>query len=101
MEITGNAFVTGGASGIGRACCIAFAKEGARGLVVADINLTSSREASGQHQVHHRGFRLENPRVDVPRGVVLPEIVGAFAILRRVRLYINALQRRSLLRGYF
>ena len=30
--------VTGGASGIGRACCLRFAEEGAK-IVVADINL--------------------------------------------------------------
>ncbi|KAI0427504.1 NAD(P)-binding protein [Xylaria sp. FL1042] len=38
MDITGYAFVAGGASGIGRACCITFAKDGAAGVVVADIN---------------------------------------------------------------
>ena len=32
------AVVTGGASGIGTALCRRFAKEGARGIVVADIN---------------------------------------------------------------
>ena len=32
------AIITGGASGIGRACCLRFAEEGAK-IVVADINL--------------------------------------------------------------
>jgi NAD(P)-dependent dehydrogenase (short-subunit alcohol dehydrogenase family) len=37
------AIVTGGASGIGRSCCILFAREGAR-VVVADIDVEGGRE---------------------------------------------------------
>ncbi|KAI0397981.1 NAD(P)-binding protein [Xylariaceae sp. FL0594] len=46
METTGFAFVTGGASGIGKACCTAFAEQGARGVVVADINLEGAKETA-------------------------------------------------------
>ena len=39
MELKGSvAVVTGGASGIGRALCQRFAAEGARGIVVSDMN---------------------------------------------------------------
>ncbi|KAI1093647.1 NAD(P)-binding protein [Rostrohypoxylon terebratum] len=38
MDITGNAFVTGGGSGIGKAVCLALAKEGASGIFIVDMN---------------------------------------------------------------
>jgi NAD(P)-dependent dehydrogenase (short-subunit alcohol dehydrogenase family) len=37
--------VTGGASGIGKAMCLRFCEEGARGIAVADINEAGTREA--------------------------------------------------------
>ncbi|KAI1076609.1 NAD(P)-binding protein [Whalleya microplaca] len=44
MDTGGIAFVTGGGSGIGKACCLAFAKNGAQGLVVADVNLETAKK---------------------------------------------------------
>ncbi|XDG06856.1 hypothetical protein ABKA04_006471 [Annulohypoxylon sp. FPYF3050] len=38
MDITGNAFVTGGGSGIGKAVCLALAQEGASGIFIVDMN---------------------------------------------------------------
>ncbi|KAI0206464.1 NAD(P)-binding protein [Astrocystis sublimbata] len=46
MDVTGAAFVTGGGSGIGKACCFEFAKQGARGLVVADLNLQTAKSTA-------------------------------------------------------
>jgi NAD(P)-dependent dehydrogenase (short-subunit alcohol dehydrogenase family) len=40
--------VTGGASGIGRALCRRFAAEGARGVVVADIDAVGARAVAGE-----------------------------------------------------
>lgn len=49
MEIAGKvAVVTGGASGIGRALCRRFAREGARGVVVADINAQGTRAVADE-----------------------------------------------------
>src|SRR5207302_2994273 len=40
--------VTGGASGIGRALCRRFAAEGARGVVVADVQEAAAQEVAAE-----------------------------------------------------
>ncbi|KAJ2999380.1 hypothetical protein NUW58_g12 [Xylaria curta] len=44
MDITGNAYVIG-ASGIGRACALAFSRYGVSGLIVADLNIEDAEAA--------------------------------------------------------
>jgi NAD(P)-dependent dehydrogenase (short-subunit alcohol dehydrogenase family) len=49
MKLAGKvAVVTGGGTGIGRALCRRFAAEGARAVVVADVNATTAAEVAGE-----------------------------------------------------
>ncbi|KAI0117420.1 NAD(P)-binding protein [Daldinia grandis] len=67
MNITGNAFVTGGGDGIGKACSVALAKEGAKGILIADINLKAAEEtvAEATAVATNPGFRVEVIHLDV------------------------------------
>ncbi|EHK18437.1 uncharacterized protein TRIVIDRAFT_158432 [Trichoderma virens Gv29-8] len=46
MDINGNAFVVGSGSGIGRACALGLAKGGAKGILIADINLEAANRVA-------------------------------------------------------
>jgi len=49
MEIRDRvAVVTGGASGIGRSLCLAFAEHGAAGVVVADVDAPGAEDVAAQ-----------------------------------------------------
>ncbi|KAI0013829.1 hypothetical protein F4779DRAFT_561491 [Xylariaceae sp. FL0662B] len=67
MEITGNAFVTGGGSGIGKACCLALARSGAQGLVVGDINLETAKKTAAEaiSVATNPAFKAEATELDV------------------------------------
>lgn len=54
MDITGFALVTGASSGIGRACVVAFAKQGASGVALLDVN------AEGLEEVKEELNRLKH-----------------------------------------
>ena len=70
MNIQGQAaIVTGGASGIGRALCERFAQEGARGVVVADLDETMAQQVAAA--IGGLGLRVnvgDEAEAIVPRG---------------------------------
>jgi NAD(P)-dependent dehydrogenase (short-subunit alcohol dehydrogenase family) len=64
--------VTGGASGIGQAMCRRFAEEGARAVVVADLNEKGARAVADE--VHGLGIKCDvSVEADVQRVVQLAE----------------------------
>ncbi|KAL4811769.1 hypothetical protein BDW67DRAFT_179308 [Aspergillus spinulosporus] len=50
MHITGYAFIVGGGIAIERACALALAKDGAAGLLIADIDTSAAQETAAQYQ---------------------------------------------------
>jgi NAD(P)-dependent dehydrogenase (short-subunit alcohol dehydrogenase family) len=59
--------LTYAASGIGRACGVEFAKNGSRGILIADINLDAAIQAAEEARAvaTHPQFRAEAVQVDV------------------------------------
>jgi NAD(P)-dependent dehydrogenase (short-subunit alcohol dehydrogenase family) len=59
MELSGKVVVvTGAANGIGRAMALRFAAEGARGVVVADLDAEGAAEAAARIDAHRAGSAL-------------------------------------------
>ncbi|PNP74343.1 hypothetical protein FNYG_12392 [Fusarium nygamai] len=69
MGVSGYALVVGGGSGIGRACAISFAKEGASGVLIADIAVRFAKDVVNECKVAavNKDFRCEAIPVDVTR----------------------------------
>ena len=75
MEIRDKvAVVTGGASGIGRSLCLAFAEQGAAGVVVADVDTPGAEDVAAQ--VIARGGRALAVRADMTREGDVRALVG-------------------------
>ncbi|KAI1660866.1 hypothetical protein F4813DRAFT_386276 [Daldinia decipiens] len=77
MDISGNALVVGGGSGIGKACALLFAKEGAAGVMVADIRIDAAADVVAEckavatnHQFHAEAIQVDITREDSVRGLV-------------------------------
>jgi NAD(P)-dependent dehydrogenase (short-subunit alcohol dehydrogenase family) len=70
-----NVVVTGGASGIGRALCRAFARQGVRGTVVADLNGDGARAVADE--LSHQGFPAIAVTVDVTDELQVASLVAA------------------------
>ena len=69
------AIVTGGASGIGAATCRLFVREGARGVVIADVNETAGKALEAE--LAQSGTRVLVRRLDVTQEDQWIETMGA------------------------
>ncbi|KAI9154977.1 Cupin-domain-containing oxidoreductase virC [Paramyrothecium foliicola] len=78
MDITGYALVIGGGSGIGRACAVLLAREGAAGLLIADLNAESAAQAAIECSAVSTvaGFRAEAVFIDVTSEDTINEVLG-------------------------
>ncbi|KAF7122205.1 hypothetical protein CNMCM5793_000162 [Aspergillus hiratsukae] len=64
-QLQGTAFITGGASGIGKATAHVFAKNGISGLVLADVNMALLAETIAELRIQHPQIRLAALQLDV------------------------------------
>ncbi|KAI0849724.1 NAD(P)-binding protein [Daldinia vernicosa] len=67
MNIDGYALVIGGGGGIGRACALGFTKEGAAGVMVADIDLAAAicSATDCKRKSARMDFRVQAAHIDV------------------------------------
>ncbi|KAI1104953.1 hypothetical protein F4804DRAFT_351473 [Jackrogersella minutella] len=67
LMIDGIALVTGAGSGIGRECCLAYAAEGARGVVLADLNQDAALQVARDSEAvaTHPDYKAIAVSVDV------------------------------------
>lgn len=83
MDVPGYALITGAASGIGRACALTFARDGAAGLALFDINhealLAVRAEVEEQQNKLGRSCRIEVFTVNVAKEEEVEQSVVAAA----------------------
>ncbi|KAI5921030.1 hypothetical protein F4810DRAFT_679830 [Camillea tinctor] len=67
MDTKGYAFITGGGSGIGKACAMLFAELGTSGILIADLNLEAAQETASEATAvaSNPNFRAETVHLDV------------------------------------
>jgi NAD(P)-dependent dehydrogenase (short-subunit alcohol dehydrogenase family) len=67
--------VTGGASGIGAALCHRFAEEGARAVVVVDVDHAGAQRVAGGIAADHPGTKVVAEQLDVADGPATTQLV--------------------------
>ncbi|KAH7383970.1 putative short-chain dehydrogenase [Pyrenochaeta sp. MPI-SDFR-AT-0127] len=67
MNVTGSGLIVGGGNGIGKACAILLALEGAAGVLIGDIDIEAANRVAAECQAvaTNTHFRAEGIRVDV------------------------------------
>lgn len=83
MDVPGIALITGAASGIGRACALAFVKEGASGVALLDLNpealetVKAEIEAKQDELKHTKPCRIEIYPTNVADEARVNEVIDA------------------------
>ncbi|KAI6088563.1 NAD(P)-binding protein [Hypoxylon rubiginosum] len=67
MDITGTAFITGGGSGIGKACAHGLAKAGSRAIFVTDIDVQAAQKTADETRsiATYAEFSVEAVQLDI------------------------------------
>ncbi|CAJ0547016.1 Ff.00g016430.m01.CDS01 [Fusarium sp. VM40] len=95
MDVPGFALITGGASGIGRACARAFAREGAAGIALIDLNLEALQAVKSEIEKEqlspNKAFQIELYPSDVTDEERINQVVGEAAQkFGRIDYVVNA-----------
>ncbi|KAL3457251.1 hypothetical protein BJX64DRAFT_269234 [Aspergillus heterothallicus] len=92
LHLNGVALVTGAGTGIGRECALGFAAEGARGIILADIDYETALDAAQESETvaTNPSFTAIALRVDMTDLVGVAEMVGAIMrVFGRIDYYVN------------
>ncbi|KAL4905592.1 hypothetical protein BDW74DRAFT_18083 [Aspergillus multicolor] len=93
MNITGYAIVIGGGIGIGRACALTLAKDGAKSILIADLDTTAAQETASlcQKVATSASFRVEATHIDITDEIsVKAAFDWMFSSFGRVDYCVNA-----------
>ncbi|RYP07694.1 hypothetical protein DL764_002356 [Monosporascus ibericus] len=90
MDIRGDGLVIGGGSGIGRACALALAREGAAGVMIADINAEAANKVALEARIANPDMHVEAAEVDVTSEQSIDQLLQRYThAFRRLDYFIN------------
>ena len=93
MDVSGYALITGGASGMGRACAKAFARDGAAGVALLDLNAEAleSVKKEAESLAQTKDFKVVTHVLDVSDETKVDDVVQSVAqTFGRIDYVVNA-----------